>query len=336
MTNISTYSEHYGQEVDRESRYFDNLRSLAEDQYAEPGEEFHLDLELIPATDYYGDERAVLVREGVSTLGILPSEDLDEWWPLLCAMADAKEDIEVRARVWTSHDWENNFYASVRLNMPSIDNALGALEDDFVELTPENLEAYKSFTNVVVEYWDEGWKKAHGMSDEEAEQLHLETRQRLIDSGTLAPDGSVPGHSSSLAATPAAKASTALPSSSEWARLLTPDGTPRANLFQRGYVRGTIGKHFPNNRAPRIDYATVGQCEKILARFGEPADEVKKRGSVILKGLWWILLALLAIVALIGLATAPIGLIFTALIVGPFVYHYATRARLQPPFGKQQ
>lgn len=121
-----------------------------------------------------------------------------------------------------------------------------------------------------------------------------------------------------------------------WESLLAPDGTLRANLFQRGYVRGTIGKHFPSNRAPRIDYATVGQCEKILDHFGEPTDQIKKRSSIILKGLWWILLALLAIVALIGLVTAPVGLIFTALVVGPFVYHYVTRARLEAPFGKQQ
>lgn len=68
---------------------------------------------------------------------------------------------------------------------------------------------------------------------------------------------------------------------------------------------------------------------------GDPA-RVREFGSPLLMGLWWILLALLAIVALIGLVTAPVGLIFTALVVGPFVYHYVTRARLEAPFGKQQ
>lgn len=333
MANISTYSDHYGQEVEREGRYFDNLRSLAENEFAEPGEEFYLDLELVPATDYYGDERAVLVREGISTLGILPPEDLDEWWPLLCAMADAEEDIEVSGRIWTCPDWDTRFYASVQLNMPSVDDALAALEDDFVELTPENLEAHKTFTNFVVEHWDERWRKAHDMSDEETEQIHLETRQRLIDSGALDPDGSVPDRRPSLAPTPTAQVSTAIPSSSEWALLLTPDGTPRANMFQRGYVRGTIGKHF-ENRAPRIDYATVGQCERILARFGEPADEIKKRGSFVLKALWWLLLALLALVGLIALVVGAWPL--TLIIASPFVYHYITRARLQAPFDKQQ
>lgn len=122
----------------------------------------------------------------------------------------------------------------------------------------------------------------------------------------------------------------------DWEDVLRPDGTPRANLFQRGYVRASIGEHFPQKRGPRIDYATVGQCEKILAHYGEPTEEIKKRGSILLKMLWWVLLFLLFIVALVGVFTPPVGFVFTALVIWPFAYHYITRSKLRPPFSKQQ
>lgn len=140
----------------------------------------------------------------------------------------------------------------------------------------------------------------------------------------------------SAKSTKPSKVTPALVPAPDWATLLSPDGTPQANLFQRGYWRGLAGHNFPGNRAPRIDYATVGQVEKLVAHYGGDVSEVKKRGGILLKGLWWILLFLLAIVALVGLITAPGGLIVTALVIFPFAHHYITRRKLESPFGKQQ
>ncbi|RSZ61510.1 hypothetical protein EAH68_12655 [Corynebacterium hylobatis] len=128
----------------------------------------------------------------------------------------------------------------------------------------------------------------------------------------------------------------ARPAPLDWGELLAPDGARRANLFQRGVVRARVRTASADNSAPRIDYATVGQCERIMQAHGGDPARVREFSGPLLMGLWWVLLVLLAIVALIGLVTAPVGLIFTALAVGPFVYHYITRARLQPPFDKQQ
>lgn len=179
MTNLNPFGNDYTQEVERESFYFDNIRELAEDNLADPGEEFELDLELLPVTDYYGMERAIIVRDGISTLGWLPDEDRDYWWPLACALHDAGETIEAPGRVWTCPDWEGDFYASVRLAMPTMDEAETEIEDDYVELTAENRNAWKKFENYIEEYWDKRWVKAHGMSDEEVQRRNEETSRAV-------------------------------------------------------------------------------------------------------------------------------------------------------------
>ena len=104
MTLLKFLGENYSQEVDRESFFFPNLRELAEDNLAGPGEEFELELQLLPVTDYYGMDRAIIVRESIHTLGWLPEEDMDYWWQLACAVHDAGGTIEVPGRVWTSRD----------------------------------------------------------------------------------------------------------------------------------------------------------------------------------------------------------------------------------------
>ncbi|KXB52762.1 hypothetical protein [Corynebacterium sp. DNF00584] len=130
-----------------------------------------------------------------------------------------------------------------------------------------------------------------------------------------------------LTSTPAAAESDAV-----WESLLTPDGTKRANLWQRGYARAVVGKS-TGKTGPRIDYATVGQCKDIVAHFGGDVAEVDKRGSALLKFMWWLLVGMLVLVGLIflvaGLWQVP------ALIAAPFVHHYWSRSRLKPPFGKQ-
>ncbi|VZH85946.1 hypothetical protein [Corynebacterium rouxii] len=56
------------------------------------------------------------------------------------------------------------------------------------------------------------------------------------------------------------------------------DECKRATPSQRRYVRGRIGKYLPFSKAPRIDYATIQQCEQILAYFNEPTEPLHKQG----------------------------------------------------------
>lgn len=170
MTLIKFFGRYYSQEVDRESVFFHNLRELAEDNLAGPGEEIKLDLELLPVTDYYNMDRAIIVRDSINTLGWLPEEDMDSWWPLACAVHDAGGTIEVPGRVWTCRDWEKDFYASVRLEMPTMAEAEAALEKDGVELTADNRRAWAHFSNYIEEYWDPRWVEAHRMPMEDIEQ----------------------------------------------------------------------------------------------------------------------------------------------------------------------
>lgn len=166
MTNLNPFGSDYTQDVEREGRYFGNLRELAENNYADPGEEFFIDLTLEPATGYYGAERAVLVRESINTFGVLPAGAVDEWWPLLCALHDVGEDAVVPGRVWTSTDWESDFYASVKLAMPTVEEACEEVDDDGVELTEANFAAWEHFDNFVEEPWDQRWLEAHGRADD--------------------------------------------------------------------------------------------------------------------------------------------------------------------------
>lgn len=179
MTLLKFLGENYSQEVDRESFFFPNLRELAEDNLAGPGEEFELELQLLPVTDYYGMDRAIIVRESINTLGWLPEEDMDYWWQLACAVHDAGGTIEVPGRVWTSRDWEKDFYSSVRLDMPTMAEAETELENDDVELTATNRKAWTSFSNYIEEFWDPRWVEAHGMTEQEVEQRAEETHRRV-------------------------------------------------------------------------------------------------------------------------------------------------------------
>lgn len=324
----------FDQEVDHESRYFDTIRELAEGNFSDPGEEFTADATLIPVTDYYGDARAIAVQVDFSTVGTLPDEDVDGWWQLAVAAHDAGDELEVEARLWTCSDWEKDFYASVRLALPNVEDGLGQVGDD---ITATNLAAVDGFTNPLEEYWDPKWRKAHGMTDAEykarADEVHRKAKAYRTEQGQEhATTSFVPANPY----TSPVKRPEAAPAQVDWTHLLTPDPSPRASLFQRGYARGVAGKAMGNVRAPRIDYATVQQCRNIVSSFGGDVTEIDKRGSSLLKALWWVLLIVLSIWALIGLATAPVGLVLTALIVWPFAHHYWTRRKLTAPFGPQE
>lgn len=330
----SAYDPIFDQEVDHESRYFDTIRELAEDNFAAPGDEFTVDATLMPVTDYYGDARAIAIQVDFSTVGTLPDEDVDAWWRLAVAAHDAGDELEVEARLWTCPDWEKKFYASVRLALPTAEDGMGQVGDD---ITATNLAAVDGFTNPLEEYWDPKWRKAHGMTDAEykdrADEVHRKAEAYRTEQGQEhATTSSAPANPY----TSPVKRPEVAPVQADWTHLLTPDASPRANLFQRGYARGVAGKALGNVRAPRIDYATVQQCRNIVSTFSGDVTEIDKRGSSLLKALWWVLLILLGIWALIGLATAPVGLVLTALIVWPFAHHYWTRRKLTAPFGAQK
>jgi hypothetical protein len=331
----STFNPIFDQEVDHESRYFDTLRELAESNYADPGEEFTTTATLIPVTDYYGDAKTIAVQVDFMTVGTLPVEDVDEWWRLAVAANHASDDLEVDARIWTCRDWETKFYASVRIALPGISEGEDQADDAFDE---SDFAAVAGFKNPLEEYWDPKWRKAHGMTDEEykarADEAHRRAEEYLAERDQPQPTPSVVVTNPYASPAPASWpfASTV---GVDWVRLLTPDASGRANLFQRGYARGVAGKALGNIKAPRIDYATVQQCRNIVATFGGDVAEIDKRGSSLLKALWWVLLIVLGIWALIGIVTAPVGLILTALVVWPFAYHYWTRRKLVDPFGPQ-
>lgn len=118
-----------------------------------------------------------------------------------------------------------------------------------------------------------------------------------------------------------------------WEKLLQPDNSERATPFQRGYVRGKIGSNFPNNKAPRIDYATVNQCSNILEYFGESPTPLYTNGRNS-NVLWWTLM--IGIFLVVGLlANIPvIGQIAVVVWLGFIAHHFITRRGLKPPFNK--
>ena len=328
---VSSYPPSHAQETDHESWHFQRIERLQENADVDRGEEFFMELQLLPATNYFGLEKAIAVVDVIHPVSVLPAELTKDLWPLVTYLYEKNEELEVSGRLWTSPEYRE-FYASVRIDLPPIDEIQDTvryelvLEDDFE--FPDN----PYFVNNIVDYTSEEWRKAHGMTDEEA-QAHVDAtarRVREFRSESSAGDKTYPLEVQKP------DTSQDVISKLDWVNLLTPDGTPRANLFQRGYVRATVREHSSSGKAPRIDYATVGQCKRILEEFGEPTSEVDKRNGLVLKGLWWILLILLAIVGLIGLFTPPVGWVFLAIVLSPFFYHYWTRLGLKPPFGKQQ
>lgn len=157
MSNISRDISSYNQEVWHESRYYPNFRDAVEEHHAAPGEEIHLELELEPVTNYWGQERAILVRENVSTFGVMPDDFVAEWWDTIVAAKLALETVYVDGRLWTSHDWETKFYASAQVKVPAIADVPQIFEDDYVEITDEHRAGVAGFENVVEEPWLPTW-----------------------------------------------------------------------------------------------------------------------------------------------------------------------------------
>lgn len=118
----------------------------------------------------------------------------------------------------------------------------------------------------------------------------------------------------------------------DWAELLSPDGTKRATPFQRGYVRGNIGKFFPSGNAPRMDYMTIGQAHRILDHFGIAKGGLEKsgRGSM---GLWWTLIGLVNF-AFFLFSFSGFGIALFAVEAVYLAWYFYTRSKLTPPFNR--
>ena len=292
----------YSTEVEGESYAFDEIRELAEAHGAAPGKAFITELDL---SESLGE---IIVEHMYVEFGQLEiDEDAKQVW---AELIENSLPLTVRARIWTSRDWEDDFYASVKVDLPTVEDAEAQAD---AALKAHLVETYGTEDPTV-----EQLQRRHEEVEREADEALAEAARTAAN-----PYGAP-------AATPPA------PASPPWFELLAPDGTPRATIHQRGYARGVAGKAMGNAKAPRIDYATVGQCKRIVGYFGGDVGEVDKRGGALLKTLWWVLLGLLGIVALIGVVTPPVGWILTGLIVWPFAQHYITRRKLQPPFGPQK
>lgn len=123
---------------------------------------------------------------------------------------------------------------------------------------------------------------------------------------------------------------TAIPDPTPWGQLLTPDNSPRAAPFQRGYTRSAIGKHFPGTHAPRLDYTTIGQCEAILEHFNHPVAALHKSGRNSMAS--WRTLVILTF--FIGAVTSPmiLGQLILLVMAIATIHHFWTRRKLPPPF----
>lgn len=247
----------YQTDVEGESYAFDEIRELAESHGAAPGKAFTMELDL---SESLGE---IIVEHLYVEFGQLAiDEDAKQAWAEFLEESPA---LTVRARIWTSPDWENDFYASVKVDLPAIEDAAAR-----ADVAPT---------------------ETYGAAEPPA------------------------------------------PASPSWDELLAPDGTRRATPWQRGYVRGKIGRHFPENRAPRMDFITVGQAHRVAQFFDvDPAPLTQSgRGSMALFVVALVLLNL----AMVPLVFVGVGVVFFVVELVFFVWYFRSRARLQPPFGRQ-
>lgn len=287
----------FSQDLDGESWAFDEIRQLAEEGGHAPGTSFTTTVRL---TEFVGTVEA---EHDLGKFGEIPAAEVAPWIEAMSYIEDIfGETIEVDARVWTCRDWED-FYASVRLDLPSPNEVIAQARAK-AGIDPD---IEKSLA----------LDRAEAIAQLDA----IEARRDAAPEPAPNPYGAPPS------ALPPA------PMAPPWFELLAPDGTPRATPFQRGYVRGSIGKHFPAARAPRMDYLTVGQAHRVCEHFDvDPAPLTQSgRGSM---GLFITVLVLFNVAALL-LTVAGIGFIFLVAEAAFFIWYFRARGKLQPPFGKQ-
>ena len=300
-------------EVEGESYAFDEIRELAEQEGATPGKAFTVELDLRESLG------GITVEHQHTEFGTLEiSDTLKTLW---AGIIEDSFFMEVTARIWTCPDWEDDFYASVRVDLPPIESAIEQIEADRTE---RKIAKYGTATPSADQLLAES--KNPEIANPARENLGLPP---LVPEANAAP-------ANPYRSAPVPQPVESPSASQDWSILLMPDNTPRANLFQRGYARAAYGRAMGDVKAPRIDYATVGQCKHIAAAYGGDVQEIDKRGGLLLKLMWWVLLVMLGIVALIGVFTPPVGWVVTGLVAWPFVHHYVTRRKLEPPFGPQR
>lgn len=184
MTNISPSSYDFDQETDNESWNFERLNDLRDTEMKERGDDFEVELRLIPATNYFDNDRIIVISDGRnSPLSTLPTSMTDEWWPLVTDCYAQDIFVEVNARIWTSPEMKE-FYASVRIDLPSIEDAEQTVRDDNYLDDAESGKPYvfrtpPGFANELNDYLNPVWRKAHGMTDEQMEMEHQKTVERL-------------------------------------------------------------------------------------------------------------------------------------------------------------
>lgn len=184
MTNISRSPYDFNQETDNESWNFEHINDIRDSQLEDRGDDFDIELELIPLTNYFGHDRIIVISHGAETpLSTLPTSMTDEWWPLVTDCFTRKQSVEVNGRIWTSPELKE-FYASVKIALPTIEEAEQEVRDDnflddeaeggvYVFRTPSN------FSNELIDYINPAWRKAHGMTKEQYDAEVEKTRQNL-------------------------------------------------------------------------------------------------------------------------------------------------------------
>ena len=184
MTNISLHSYDYNQETDNESWNFEHLNDLRDSEMADRGDEFELELQLTPATNYFGHDRIIVISHRSHTpLSTLPTSMTDDWWPLVTERFAAKDPIEVNGRIWTSPELKE-FYASVRIALPSIEEAEQEVRDDMYldDGTENGVYVFRTpvdFSNEFNDYINPVWRQAHGMTKDQYDAEVEKTNREL-------------------------------------------------------------------------------------------------------------------------------------------------------------
>lgn len=175
---ISNYPPEHTQETDHESWHFEQLEYLRDSEDAARGEEFSLELSLIPVTNYFGMDRAIVVSHYSSPVSLLPPEVMEEFWPLCTNLHTQKEVLEVSARAWTSPE-DREFYASVRIDLPSISEVEDTVRYELGLDDEVQFSEVPNFQNYIEDYTSTRWREFHGMTAEEYERRSAETSRRV-------------------------------------------------------------------------------------------------------------------------------------------------------------
>lgn len=337
----------YRQDIEGESRAFEELRDMAVAAGADPGKSFFDRVRLVEDLGTVSAEHDIY-----GNLGDLPIEDNLAWSHLIRYIDSVfLEDLEVAARIWTCQDWEEDFYASVRLDLPTPEDALEQVRDAS-GMTPEE-EAEHAGDQTPFPSEDDLEEFINGdpepeapMTPERIAEIYRHADELLAESNdpeisTAArkrlEEGIYPPHprqNTEPSPAPAvAPAHSVAVDDTPWERLLAPDGTARATPFQRGYVRGKIARHFPKKQAPRLDFMTIGQAHQICVHFDVDPEPLTKGG----RGSMGLFVTLVIVFNLLALLLSVVGVGVVLLIWESWFvpWYFITRHRLKPPFSRQ-